>query len=59
MTTMWHLTLRRFAMPDGTSTFARFLLTVYRTQGVTFGWFIAESDAAAKGQHTPDKLWLS
>ncbi|WP_348987902.1 hypothetical protein [Xenorhabdus sp. SGI240] len=35
---------------------AQHLLTVHRTQGVTFCGFIAESDAAAKGQRPPDRL---
>ncbi|MCC8367957.1 MULTISPECIES: hypothetical protein [unclassified Xenorhabdus] len=35
-------------MPDSTSMFARFLLIVHRTQGVTFCRFTAESDATAK-----------
>ncbi|WP_158024408.1 hypothetical protein [Xenorhabdus eapokensis] len=32
------------------------LLTVHRTQGVTFCGFTAESDAAAKGLFNPDRL---
>ncbi|MEQ1976731.1 MULTISPECIES: hypothetical protein [unclassified Xenorhabdus] len=36
---------------------ALLLLTVRGTQGVTFCGFTAESDAAAKEQHNPDRLW--
>ncbi|WP_187650312.1 hypothetical protein [Xenorhabdus indica] len=43
-------------MPAGISTLARPLLSVHRTQGVTFCGFTAESDAAAKEQPNPDRL---
>ncbi|WP_166304753.1 MULTISPECIES: hypothetical protein [Morganellaceae] len=44
-------------MPASIPTLAQLLLTVYGTQGVTFRRFTAESDAAAKEQHNPDRLW--
>ncbi|WFQ80878.1 hypothetical protein PXH59_07205 [Xenorhabdus sp. SF857] len=43
-------------MPAGISTLSLPWLTVRGTQGVTFGRFTAESDAAAKEQSNPDRL---
>ncbi|WP_340621513.1 hypothetical protein [Xenorhabdus siamensis] len=48
--------LAAFVYAAGISTLTQLLLTVHRTQGVTFCGFIAESDAAAKEHHNPDRL---
>ncbi|WP_145956661.1 hypothetical protein [Xenorhabdus budapestensis] len=55
LTHCYHFTLN-LTVPTGISTLARLFLIVCGIQGVTFGRFTAESDAAAKEHHNPDRL---
>lgn len=56
LTHYYRLTLH-LAATTGISTLSLLLLAVRGTQGVTFSRFTAESDAAAKEQYNPDRLW--
>ncbi|WP_155399175.1 hypothetical protein [Xenorhabdus bovienii] len=55
--THYYRLILHLAATTGISTLTLLLLTVRGTQGVTFCRFTAESDAAAKEQYNPDRLW--